>query len=71
LIDGTPAIGTSTLYARQDHVHPTDTTRAAKHNPVFDAGAAFWGHAVPVAQPATPVTLADVIALLRSYGLSA
>ncbi|MDD4976440.1 MAG: hypothetical protein PHY93_18930, partial [Bacteriovorax sp.] len=28
LIDGTAAVGTSLLYARQDHVHPTDTTRA-------------------------------------------
>lgn len=27
LIDGTAAVGTSLLYARQDHVHPTDTTR--------------------------------------------
>jgi hypothetical protein len=26
---GTAAVGTSLLYARQDHVHPTDTTRAA------------------------------------------
>jgi hypothetical protein len=29
LIDGTTAVGTSLLYARQDHVHPSDTTRAA------------------------------------------
>lgn len=29
LIDGTAAIGTSVKYARQDHVHPTDTTRQA------------------------------------------
>jgi hypothetical protein len=29
LIDGTAAVGTSLLYARQDHVHPTDTSRAA------------------------------------------
>lgn len=28
LMDGTAAVGTSALYARQDHVHPTDTTRA-------------------------------------------
>jgi len=27
LIDGTAAVGTSLLYARQDHVHPTDTSR--------------------------------------------
>lgn len=30
LIDGSAAVGTSLLFARQDHVHPTDTTRAAK-----------------------------------------
>ncbi len=28
LMDGTAAVGTSTKYARQDHVHPTDTSRA-------------------------------------------
>ena len=27
LVDGTAAVGTSLLYARQDHVHPTDTSR--------------------------------------------
>lgn len=29
LIDGTAAVGTSTNVAREDHVHPTDTTRLA------------------------------------------
>lgn len=29
LMDGTAAVGTSTNFARQDHVHPTDTSRAA------------------------------------------
>ena len=28
-MDGTAAVGTSTDYAREDHVHPTDTSRAA------------------------------------------
>jgi hypothetical protein len=37
IVDGTAAVGTSLLYARQDHVHPTDTTRAAI------AGATFTG----------------------------
>lgn len=35
LIDGTAAPGTSTRYARGDHVHPTDTTRAALASPTF------------------------------------
>ena len=28
-MDGTAAVGTSTKYAKEDHVHPTDTSRAA------------------------------------------
>lgn len=35
LIDGTAAVGTSTRFARGDHVHPTDTTRAALASPTF------------------------------------
>jgi len=35
IVDGTPAVGTSLLYSRQDHVHPTDTTRAALASPTF------------------------------------
>ena len=31
-MDGTAAVGTSTKYARQDHVHPTDTSRAAANH---------------------------------------
>ena len=34
-VDGTPAIGTSLLYARADHVHPTDSSRAPTNNPNF------------------------------------
>jgi hypothetical protein len=34
-------------------------------------GAGFWGHAAPTTQPAAPVTLADVIAILRGCGLAA
>lgn len=30
VVDGTAAVGTSTKYAREDHVHPTDTSRAPK-----------------------------------------
>lgn len=35
LIDGTAAVGTSTRYARGDHVHPTDTSRAPLVSPSF------------------------------------
>jgi hypothetical protein len=33
--NGSAAVGTSTRFARQDHVHPTDTTRAALASPAF------------------------------------
>jgi hypothetical protein len=33
LMNGTVAVGTSLLFSRQDHVHPTDTSRYAASNP--------------------------------------
>lgn len=38
LMDGTAAVGSSTDYARADHVHPTDTSRQAK-NIYYDSSA--------------------------------
>jgi hypothetical protein len=35
VINGTAAVGTSLRYARADHVHPTDTTRAPLASPTF------------------------------------
>ena len=35
LMNSTVAVGTSYLYARQDHVHPVDTSRAPLASPVF------------------------------------
>jgi hypothetical protein len=34
-MDGTVAVGTSLRYARADHVHPTDTSRAPSASPTF------------------------------------
>jgi hypothetical protein len=34
-MNGTASAGTSALYSRQDHVHPTDTTRAPLSSPTF------------------------------------
>ena len=34
-MSGTAAVGTSTRWARSDHVHPSDTTRAPLDSPVF------------------------------------
>src|SRR5262245_61654589 len=35
VMDGAAAPGSSTLYSRGDHVHPTDTTRAPLNSPAF------------------------------------
>jgi trimeric autotransporter adhesin len=35
LVNGTAAVGTATRWARGDHVHPTDTTRAPLASPTF------------------------------------
>jgi len=56
VMDGTAAVGTSLRYARQDHVHPSDTTRAPLASPTFTgtvtipAGASISGYA-PLASP--------------------
>jgi hypothetical protein len=56
IVDGTAAVGTSLRYARQDHVHPTDTSRAPLASPTFTgtvtipAGASISGFA-PLASP--------------------
>ena len=34
-MDGTAAVGTSTRLSRQDHVHPSDTSRAPVASPAF------------------------------------
>ena len=41
LADGTAAVGSSAKYAREDHVHPTDTSRAAsdhEHGNITNSG---------------------------------
>ena len=35
LMDAAAAVGVSTLYSRQDHVHPSDTSRAPLASPAF------------------------------------
>lgn len=41
LIDGTATVGTSLRFARGDHIHPTDTSRAATASPTFTGTATF------------------------------
>jgi len=55
-MSGTATVGTSLRYSRQDHVHPTDTSRAPLASPTFTgsvtipAGASISGYA-PLANP--------------------
>lgn len=35
IVNGTAAVGTATKFSREDHVHPTDTSRAPTANPTF------------------------------------
>jgi hypothetical protein len=58
LVDGTAAVGTSLRYARQDHVHGTDTTRAAL------SGATFTGEVV------TPASTTGTAGLMITPGVA-
>jgi hypothetical protein len=41
VMDGVAAIGVGTTWARSDHVHPTDTSRAPTANPTFTGTSTF------------------------------
>jgi hypothetical protein len=72
-INGTATVGTSLLYARQDHIHPTDTTRAPTVNPTFTGTATFPGSVLNAngigigISPGTIFAL-DVVGNTRSNG---
>ena len=53
LMDGTAAVGTSTAYARQDHRHPTDTTRAPLASPTFSGKVTLGGDPTATMHAAT------------------
>jgi len=55
IMDGTAAVGTSALYARQDHVHPSDTSRYAASNPSGYQTAAQVTAVLPAASSTTPL----------------
>jgi len=76
LVNGTAAVGTSLRYARADHVHGTDTTRAPLASPTFTgtvtipAGASISGFA-PLASPTftgTPTLPTGTIATTQTAG---
>jgi hypothetical protein len=63
VMNGTTAIGTSLRYARQDHVHATDTSRAPLASPTFTGtvtiptGAAITGYLTTATATSTYVAL--------------
>jgi hypothetical protein len=61
LMDGTAAVGTSTLFARQNHVHPSDTSRAAL------SGATFTGTVTTPTLNATTAIQRGGVALAASH----
>ena len=61
LVNGTAAVGTSFRYARQDHVHPTDTSRAPIASPAFSGVPT-----VPTAAAGTNTTQAASTAFVQT-----
>lgn len=70
LMDGTATPGTSLLYAREGHVHPTDTSRAPLASPAFTGTPTSTTNANPLdasAQVATDAFVnAAILAILNS-----
>ena len=76
LVDGTAAVGTSTRYARADHVHPTDTTRAPLNSPSFSGTPSLPTGTTGVTQTAgnnttALATTAFVTAAVPAFGATA
>jgi ribonuclease HI len=64
-MDGTATVGTSLRYARQDHVHPTDTSRAPLASPTFTGipaapTAAHRAMPLPLVAPPPPRVAHDI-----------
>lgn len=57
-MDGTAAVGSSTKYAKEDHVHPSDTSKANVNNPMFQNAMSVTNasQAITSIQPGTIVT---------------
>ena len=61
VMDGAAAIGVATTYARADHVHPTDTSRAPLASPTFTGVPA-----APTAAPGTNTTQLSTTAFVTA-----
>jgi hypothetical protein len=76
LVNGTAAVGTSLRYARQDHVHGTDTTRAALASPTFTGTPTLPTGTIATTQspgnnPTAVATTAFVTAAVPSFATTA
>jgi hypothetical protein len=71
LVDGTAAAGTSTLYARQDHVHPTDTSRLAASEKGAANGVCPLGSDSKVSSAYLPSYVDDVLEYASSASFPA
>jgi hypothetical protein len=60
IINGTAAVGTSLRYARQDHVHPTDTTRASVASPTFTGTVSSQGTQIVMNSSASGSATQDI-----------
>lgn len=61
LMDGVAMVGTTTKYAREDHIHPSDTSRAPLASPALTGTPT-----VPTAAPATNTTQAASTAFVTA-----
>lgn len=70
VMDGTAAVGAATKYAREDHIHPTDTSRAAASAiPVAATAAEFIANTLGTGKMVTPGTAwAAAAAILVTAG---
>ena len=64
-MDGTAARGTSTHFARADHIHPTDTSRAPLASPAFTGMVTLPGDPASALQAATKQYVDNVAAGLN------
>lgn len=70
IVDGTGAAGSSTRYARQDHVHPTDTSRAPIASPNFSGTPQVSGNTIYHAGNFTPSNYQTVSGMSSYAALS-
>src|SRR4029077_18476241 len=70
VMDGTAAVGAATKYAREDHIHPTDTSRAAASAiPAAATAAEFIANTLGTGKMVTPGTAwAAAAAILVTAG---